>query len=334
MKQASLSATRSLRLALDTRLLPGSSRTSSGSGVPNLSSVYANHDDTSSLTYRLSGRLNSNAAGSPTVPQPGGSRVLSTRAKKRRSKLTEPKKVEATSNALREPVVKAKISRATTSVQWNAVGAALSSLEESIARTNLLLHSLASGSAWARRTRPLPPRVKWGEKEQLDPTDKQKNLASAQTTEALAALLQELGQKQAAAVNLLSRLNEATDPPQSTTTIANKTFEDVLVKNAITGLSEVSGNTQTSYESGWGPNGESATARFLGSLRQTLSQRWRHRQAKNPNLPPMQRSNRHLPEKLTIWLLMHQARYSKEALIPMLWPWNASSIAYLDTHTY
>ncbi|KAF8610419.1 Pet127-domain-containing protein [Ceratobasidium sp. AG-I] len=244
MKQAALSATRSLRSALDTRLLPSGSITSSGLGVPNLKSVYANQEDTSSLASRLSGRLSSNAVGSSVVPQPGGSRALSTRAKKRRSKKAESKRVEASGSKLRTTISKAKNSSTATSPQWTAVGAALSSLEESIARTNLLLHSLASGSAWARRTRPLSPRVKWSEKETSEPAD---TLASAQTTEALAALLQELGKKQAAAVNLLSRINKTTNTPP-TTVSAIKTFEDVLVNNVGTKPDEVPGNTQTSYE--------------------------------------------------------------------------------------
>lgn len=260
MKQAAISATRSLRSALDTRLLPSSSWTPSSLGVSGLGSVRTHDEEASSLTSRLSGRLNSNSAGSLAAPQPSGSRSLSTRAKKRRTKKTESKRVDSNNSKLRVTVSKATRPQTNIRPQWTAVSAALSSLEESIAKTNLLLHSLASGSAWARRTQ---PRAKWSEKETLDLADKRKKLASAQITEALAALLQELGQKQAAAVNLLSRLNEAADAPRPIKTGTSKTFEDVLVKNACTGSNEITTNTQTPYESGWGPDGKPGNARSL-----------------------------------------------------------------------
>ncbi|KAG8715955.1 hypothetical protein FRC08_009993 [Ceratobasidium sp. 394] len=180
-----------------------------------------------------------------------GTRKLTSRVKNQRAKKLEAKKTSSSRIKLKTSTTRPKDS-SDAQPQWTAVGAALTSLEESIARTNLLLHSLASGEAWARRTRSRP-RLSWDAKAALESTPSRKLPGPTQTAEALTALLQELGQKQAMAADLLSRLNRSTTDALPIPS-PKKTVEDILVNKPATGPNESRTNSGLSLESGWGPD--------------------------------------------------------------------------------
>lgn len=240
MQQATVSAGRALRSVLDSRILASSS---------SLSRTKAN--DTPQLSSRLSGRLSDLGTPGRSDSIERGSRNITARAKKRRGKKPEDKKIHSNRASTQ---THSTHQRNTTKAQpqWTAVGSALATLEDSIARTNLLLHSLASGEAWARRTR--SSRLSWGTKSSLDSNANQKSSSRAQDTEALADLLQELGQKQAVAVDLLARLNRSTSDALPVPPSPRKTFEDVLVKKAIEDSKEPEKEDTKMYETGWGDN--------------------------------------------------------------------------------
>lgn len=251
MQQAAISASRTLRSALDAKILPGNSWSPTASvGLSVLGSALKKHEDPTSLSARLSQRLVSPGTAGPIVSQLNPSRALSTRAKKKRAKKSEAKKAEAGRIKLKGGSPQ-KGSSSKVQPQWTAVSAALSTLEESIARTNLLLHSLASGEAWARRTR--SPRLSWDKKAALDSSGKREP-TPAYAAKALTTLLKELGEKQALAADLLSRLNELeTSAPTSSLPPTSATFEDVFAAGANSGT----GNELergTGFESGWGKN--------------------------------------------------------------------------------
>ncbi|KAG8746579.1 hypothetical protein FRC10_004431 [Ceratobasidium sp. 414] len=251
--QQAISAGRTLRSALDTRLLTTGSWNSSGNvGVSSLSFSRTSNEDIPRLSSRLSQRLTFTGRGNNSVvSHTNGTRKLTSRVKNQRTK-----KLEAKKSSLIRAKLKTSTGRPEDSSgaqpQWTAVSAALTSLEESIARTNLLLHSLASGEAWARRTRSRP-RLSWEAKAALESAPNQKSPDPTQTTEALTALLQELGQKQAMAVDLLSRLNRPTTGALPTTS-PKKTFEDILVNKSANRSSEPQTNGGLPFESGWGPD--------------------------------------------------------------------------------
>jgi hypothetical protein len=256
MRKAAVSAGRTLRSALDTSLLANSPWIqSSGFGVSSSSSSQAKHENISRLSSRLSERLAPTGfKGLSAVTHTTGARGLNIRARKRRAKQLEAQKTDASRTKL-NPSTDSPTDSPDAQTEWTAVSAALTSLEESIARTDLLLRSLASGEAWARRTRSTQPRLSWGEKATLDSSNKRKESSITHTTEALAVLLRELGQKQAVAVDLLSRLDRTTSdalpvvPPK-------KTFEDLLT-NKTAKVGEAQAHKQRVFENGWGPDGKS-----------------------------------------------------------------------------
>ncbi|CAE6410294.1 unnamed protein product, partial [Rhizoctonia solani] len=199
-----------------------------------LGSLPTDHNDTSPLSSRLSQRLFS---------QQNGARVLSSRVKRRTTKAEEKKKKPSR-------LVPNKKDSLEVQPQWTAVGAALTTLEESIARTNLLLHSLASSEAWARRTS--SARLSWDQKQAIDAAKKQSTPAEA--AKALTTLLQELGEKQAVAAELLSRLNRSSKPISTEMPKQSDSFQDVFdvgVKD-MTESRELSG--ADAFETGWGKN--------------------------------------------------------------------------------
>ncbi|CAE6347584.1 unnamed protein product [Rhizoctonia solani] len=233
--QQTACATRALRSTLDTKKLIGNRWVSS----VNLSSSVSNsapisYDDTNSLSFRLSQRL---------ISQQNGTRTLSSRVK-RRTKKAEDKKSKPSRLVLnkKDPSI--------VQPKWTAVGAALTTLEESIARTNLLLHSLASSEAWARRTR--SPRLSWEQKQAIDATKNQSTPAEA--AKALTALLQELGEKQAAAANLLSRLNGSSRPTSTKPKKQNDSFRDVFDAGVQGMLEDRGPGREDRFETGWGKN--------------------------------------------------------------------------------
>ncbi|KAG8730459.1 hypothetical protein FRC12_020257, partial [Ceratobasidium sp. 428] len=198
MRQAAISVGRILRSALDTVVVSAGPWNKKGSsGFTSLSFPRTKNKDVSRLSCRLSQKLASTGvSGSPVVPHTGGARSLTGRAKKRRAGKQEAKKNSSGRTKLK-PIKKSSTSYSNTQSQWTAVGAALGSLEESISRTNLLLHSLASGEAWARRTRSPGSRPSRDVNAALDSSSGRRTPGLADTTEALTSLLQELGQKQA-----------------------------------------------------------------------------------------------------------------------------------------
>ncbi|QRV86472.1 mRNA degradation protein [Ceratobasidium sp. AG-Ba] len=239
MQQAAVSAGRNLRSALDTRILTANSwGHPSNSGLSNLSRN--KNKDLSQLSSRLSQRL------SPAVSNQSTSRTISTRTKKRRLKKPDTK----IGLSLARPRKSSAPNIAETQPEWTAVSSALTTLEESIARTNLLLHSLASGEAWARRTR--SPRLTWDTKAALDSTADPKRDDSIHTVDSLTTLLQELGQKQAVAADLLSRLNRSTSSALPAPPSPRKTFEELLANKTIKVSDEPSVNSKQIFETGWG----------------------------------------------------------------------------------
>jgi hypothetical protein len=256
MQQAAISAGRTLRSALDTRLLANSPRIqSSGFGVSSSGSFQSTHEDISRLSSRLSERLSpAGAKGSPAAPHTSGTRALNTRTRKRLAKKLVAQKIDVIRTKIK-PSAGNPADSLDVQPEWSAVSAALTSLEESIARTNLLLHSLASGEAWARRTRSPQPRLSWGEKATLDSASKQKESGPTHTAEALTALLQELGQKQAVAADLLSRLDQTTSNALPVVP-TKKTFVDLLASKTASGVGEAQAHNKHVFESGWGPDGE------------------------------------------------------------------------------
>ncbi|CAE6509457.1 unnamed protein product [Rhizoctonia solani] len=238
MQRTATCTTRTLRSTLENNFLVKNRWiVSVGLSTGSLGSLSTDHDNALSLSSRLSQRL---------LSQRNGARTLSHRVKKRTRKLEEKKSKPS------RIVPKGK-GASKTVPQWNAVGAALTTLEESIARTNLLLHSLASSEAWARRTR--SPRRSWEQKEALDAAKKQSTPAEA--AQALTTLLQELGEKQAAAAKLLSRLNGS---PKAVSTKAPKQ-EDSFQNIFNSGTKNVSESRESrepseghGFETGWGQN--------------------------------------------------------------------------------
>ncbi|KAF8682508.1 Pet127 protein [Rhizoctonia solani] len=234
MQNTTVCATRALRSTLDTKNLIGNRWIPSvnlSSSV--LNPAPANHDEIPSLSFRLSQRLTS---------QQNGTRTLSSRVKRRTRKMDDVK------GKLR-PVLNKKGS-SVAQPQWTAVGAALTTLEQSIAKTNLLLHSLASSEAWARRTRSNRPT--WGQKQALDPTKTQSTPAEA--AKALTTLLQELGEKQAAAASLLSRLNRSSRPTSTRSQKEGDSFKDVFDAGIQGVLQDKGSIREDSFETGWGKN--------------------------------------------------------------------------------
>ncbi|KAF8744306.1 Pet127 protein, partial [Rhizoctonia solani] len=234
MQNTTVCATRALRSTLDTKNLIGNRWIPSvnlSSSV--LNPAPANHDEIPSLSFRLSQRLSS---------QQNGTRTLSSRMKRRTRKMDDIK------GKLR-PVLNKKGS-SVAQPQWTAVGAALTTLEQSIAKTNLLLHSLASSEAWARRTRSNRPT--WGQKQALDPTKTQSTPAEA--AKALTTLLQELGEKQAAAASLLSRLNRSSRPTSTRSQKEGDSFKDVFDAGIQGVLQDKGSIREDSFETGWGKN--------------------------------------------------------------------------------
>ncbi|QRW27104.1 mRNA degradation protein [Rhizoctonia solani] len=234
MQNTTVCATRALRSTLDTKNLIGNRWIPSvnlSSSV--LNPAPANHDEIPSLSFRLSQRLTS---------QQNGTRTLSSRVKRRTRKMDDVK------GKLR-PVLNKKGS-SVAQPQWTAVGAALTTLEQSIAKTNLLLHSLASSEAWARRTRSNRPT--WGQKQALDPTKTQSTPAEA--AKALTTLLQELGEKQAAAASLLSRLNRSSRPTSTRSQKEGDSFKDVFDAGIQGVLQDKGSIREDSFETGWGNN--------------------------------------------------------------------------------
>ncbi|KAG9103870.1 hypothetical protein FRC06_007399 [Ceratobasidium sp. 370] len=256
--QQAVSAGRTLRSALDTRLFAVSSWSSSGSvGVSSLSFSRTSDEDTPRLSSRLSQRLTPTGIGNNSVAShTNGTRKLTSRVKNQRAKKLEVKKSSPSRTKLKTSTGRARNS-SDAQPEWTAVGAALTSLEESIARTNLLLHSLTSGEAWARRTRSRP-RLSRDAKAALESAPSRKLPGPTQTAEALTALLQELGQKQAMAADLLSRLNQSTTDTLPTAS-PKKTFEDILAGNPANKPSELRTDNGLSLESGWGPDTENIT---------------------------------------------------------------------------
>jgi hypothetical protein len=252
MQQAAICASRTLRSALDTKILPGSPWSPSTSFGPSiLGATLKNHEEPPSLSTRLSQRLVSAGTTGATAPQQSGTRALSTRAKRKRAEKLEAQKAEANAKLKGNQLPG---SSSTAEPQWTAVGAALSTLEESIARTNLLLQSLASSEARTRRMR--SPRLSWEQKSTLDLTGKKKQSTPTHAVRALAALLQELGEKQAVAATLLSRLNESPKPVPMAPPPSNAAFEDVFAAGITSGVENNDLGVRSAFESGWGTNGE------------------------------------------------------------------------------
>ncbi|KAG8684378.1 hypothetical protein FRC09_015426, partial [Ceratobasidium sp. 395] len=254
MRQAAISVGRILRSALDTVVVSAGPWNKKGSsGFTSLSFPRTKNKDVSRLSCRLSQKLASTGvSGSPVVPHTGGARSLTGRAKKRRAGKQEAKKNSSGRTKLK-PIKKSSTSYSNTQSQWTAVGAALGSLEESISRTNLLLHSLASGEAWARRTRSPGSRPSRDANAALDSSSGRRTPGLADTTEALTSLLQELGQKQAVAADLLSRLDRSTSDALANTS-SQKPFENVLSNKLTNQLNESQIHGKLEYESNWGPD--------------------------------------------------------------------------------
>ncbi|EUC67332.1 translation system component, putative [Rhizoctonia solani AG-3 Rhs1AP] len=234
MQRTAACTTRTLRSTLETKILVGD-RWSSSAGFSSsaLGSPLSDHDDTSPLSSRLSQRL---------LSQQNGARTLSNRVK-RLTKVEEKKKRPGRLVPFKKDSLKVQ-------PQWSAVGAALTTLEESISRTNLLLHSLASSEAWARRTS--PSRLDWDQKHAMNATKKESTPAEA--AKALTTLLQELGEKQAAAAKLLSRLNRFSNDTSAKVSKQSDSFQDVFDAGveSPTGGKELSGTD--GFETGWGRN--------------------------------------------------------------------------------
>ncbi|CAE6520047.1 unnamed protein product [Rhizoctonia solani] len=234
MQKTATCAARTLRSTPGTKIsigncwIPAVSLSSSA-----LSSSLTDHDNALPLSSRLSQRL---------VSQQDGVRTLTNRAKKHTRK-GEEKKNKTNRLSLSKGLSKVQ-------PQWTAVGAALTTLEESIARTNLLLHSLASSEAWARRTR--SPRLSWDQKHAIDAAKKQSTPAEA--AEALTTLLQELGEKQAAAARLLSRLNGSSKPISPKTQKQDDSFQDVFDAGIKSTIEDRESDGRGGFETGWGEN--------------------------------------------------------------------------------
>ncbi|KDN51594.1 hypothetical protein RSAG8_00139, partial [Rhizoctonia solani AG-8 WAC10335] len=295
MQRTAACATRTLRSTLETKNLIGNRWTASvdlSSSV--LGSPPTDHNDTSPLSSRLSQRL---------LSQQNGARALSSRVKRRTTKAEEKKKKPSR-------LVPNKKDSLEVQPQWTAVGAALTTLEESIARTNLLLHSLASSEAWARRTssarlswdqpgeeahnegrgeeeetesprtqqerlleksiartnlllhslasseawarRTSSARLSWDQKQAIDAAKKQSTPAEA--AKALTTLLQELGEKQAVAAELLSRLNRSSKPISTEMPKQSDSFQDVF-DAGVKDMTESRGlSGADAFETGWGKN--------------------------------------------------------------------------------
>ncbi|KAG8689648.1 hypothetical protein FRC11_001457 [Ceratobasidium sp. 423] len=268
MQKTAACAARTLRstpctkILIGNRWIPSVSLSSSA-----LSSPLTDHDNTSPLSSRLSQRL---------VSQQNSTRTLTNRAKKRIRK-GEEKRSKINRLALNR--------KGSSKVQpeWTAVGAALTTLEESIARTNLLLHSLASSEAWARRTR--SPRLSWDQKQAIEAEKKQSTPAEA--VKALTTLLQELGEKQAAAAKLLSRLNGSSKPMPKMPK-QNDSFQDVFdaAIGTITESRESGGGN--GFETGWGKN--ELVTRQTQAMDSSVS-------FDTPNtLPPIKGTQRSIPD--------------------------------------
>ncbi|KAG9127472.1 hypothetical protein FRC07_013281 [Ceratobasidium sp. 392] len=253
MRQAALSAGRTLRSTLRTTITGTSPWSQSSSfGVASLSLSRAKNEDISRLSSRLSQRLASAGVGNNfVVTHSGGARSLTSRTKKRRAGKLEVKKTSS-SRAKLKPTKDRSTKSSKVYPQWTAVGAALNSLEESIDRTNLLLHSLASGEAWARRTRSPRPRLSWDANTALDSASGGRTLGPTHTTRALTALLQELSQKQAIAADLLSRLDQSTNDALPNTHSFEKTFESVLSSKPTNQANDLQTHSKSDFESGWG----------------------------------------------------------------------------------
>ncbi|CAE6427177.1 unnamed protein product [Rhizoctonia solani] len=234
MQRTAACATRTLRSTLETKNLIGDRWSSSASlGSSGLGSL-SDHDDASPLSSRLSQRL---------ISQQNGARALSSRVKRLTKNAEEKKKKPGRLVPLKKDSLKVQ-------PQWSAVGAALTTLEESIARTNMLLHSLASSEAWARRTS--PSRLRWDQKHAMDAAKKESTPAEA--AQALTTLLQELGEKQAAAAKLLSRLNRSSKAISAKVSKQRDSFQDVFDAGveSPTESRELSG--ADGFETGWGRN--------------------------------------------------------------------------------
>lgn len=252
MHQAAISASRTLRSALDQKILSGSSRTPPiNPGASIVGIVLKKNEESSSLSARLSQRLVSTGAVGISTSRQNGTRALSTRTKKKRTGKLEGKKNETGFTKFKKGTSIWRSSNAQP--QWTAVGAALTSLEESIGKTNMLLQSLASSETLARRTR--LPRLSWDQKASLDSASPKKSSAPALAAKALTALLQELGQKQAVAATLLSRLSE---PPRPVAVVPppETTFDDVFAAGSTNRIPSIT-DTRNTFESGWGNDGKS-----------------------------------------------------------------------------
>ncbi|CAE6353018.1 unnamed protein product [Rhizoctonia solani] len=269
MQRASTCATRTLRSTLETGILIGNRLASSVSlDSSGLGPALTHHDDTTPLSSRLSQRL---------ALQQNGARELSIRVKKRTNKAEEKKKKPSRLAPFKKDSLKVQ-------PQWTAIGATLTTLEDSIAKTNLLLHSLASSEAWARRTS--PPRLGWDQKHAMDAAKKQSTPAEA--AKALTTLLQELGEKQAAAAKLLSRLNKSSKPISTEMPKQSDSFQGVF--NAGTrGLADESRDLTGAddFETGWGRN--ELVTRSMQEMDNSLS-------VNTSNVvPPIEEAQQHTP---------------------------------------